>query len=1068
MLSLLLKNKLIYSTILTYAAIFTLSHYSDTISSSIAHKFPGLTATANVSNSISSGVPDSNSLQAQIPQVPEPVVQVAQATPVENDKEPEPPKVIQQTIVKTITEQPTIIVQGTTQEYVDARYTDLSAQIKSAVSQIAQQNSNTLAATVGNMAQVFSRPATNLSNTVVTNGTLSGAFSGAITNSSFSGSSIVAETGNFSDNVSLASISSPAVTSNKLYNVGGALYWNGSAVSTGLSPWVQGTGMVRPANTTDQVLIGASATTTTAALEINGNLAIRENNSLQIGAYRALTVDDSDSSVLIGRFSTFTPTGSSQIGIGRNTLNRSNGAYQNVAIGDYALSTTTGGESVAIGYEAGRRLANAYSNVTIGSQAMTNPNGGDYNVAVGYRALMGQQNYSFSRNTAVGNETLVNMLNGASNTVLGAFAGYYIDSGSNNTLIGESAGYRVFGSNNIMLGYRAGYNGLSSYTGSNNILIGNSIYTPSDSSSNYLSIGNLIYGNGVNGSGGTISTGAIGIGTSSPYARLSVTGHSASTTPIFAVASSTNTPLFTINYDGRIGVGTTSPASAFAITGTTTISGGLNIVTANSNRQKGYITFNGANLITTDQYNWGLSIGRGDYGGTPENNGHIAIGIGTLKSANSGYTGIAIGNLAGEDAYLGYSIAIGDGSLRYSANSSSDIAIGRDALRSAFTSSLENVAVGEGALAGNNGYAVRNNAVIGYRAMNQNTDGSFNAVIGSYALDAGRGDYNVAMGYEAGRSYIAPDDSIFIGKRAGGLAFAANTGTNNIFIGREVAPLSTTQNNFMTIANLIYGTDITGTGTTLSIGNVGIGTSSPRYRLHVASSTNNEVARFEGVPGQQCTVTAGTGIACTSDERFKTNILEIASTTLSKVLSLKPVTFNWKANPDGSPQVGFIAQDIEKLYPELVATDKEGNKSVFYSQFVALLTKAIQVIEARLTALEKKVDTLLANAGNTAVINQNAGQYITSKAITTEELRVQPANALASGITITDRGTGNLLCAYFEYGALKTTSGACMAPETPAPSEPMASSTPATPPESPIEPPAEPIASTTQALPPRP
>jgi len=96
-------------------------------------------------------------------------------------------------------------------------------------------------------------------------------------------------------------------------------------------------------------------------------------------------------------------------------------------------------------------------------------------------------------------------------------------------MIGAYAGYGITtGNNNILLGYLAG-NALT--TGTNNIVIGYDIDAPSVSSANTLDIGNLIYGTGINGTGTTISTGNIGIGTSTPASILSVTrGGSATTT----------------------------------------------------------------------------------------------------------------------------------------------------------------------------------------------------------------------------------------------------------------------------------------------------------------------------------------------------------------------------------------------------------------------------------------------------------------------------------------------------------------------------------------------------------
>ena len=112
-------------------------------------------------------------------------------------------------------------------------------------------------------------------------------------------------------------------------------------------------------------------------------------------------------------------------------------------------------------------------------------------------------------------------------------------------------------------------------------------------------------------------------------------------------------------------------------------------------------------------------------------------------------------------------------------------------------------------------------------------------------------------------------------------------------------------------------------------GNVGIGTTTPAAKLHVAGNIKTNT------------------INETSDARFKKNIQSI-DTPLSKVLSLRGVYFYWDLdNPDvqeidSSKQIGMIAQEVEKILPELVNTDANGYKSVEYSRVVAVLIEAMK------------------------------------------------------------------------------------------------------------------------------
>lgn len=116
-------------------------------------------------------------------------------------------------------------------------------------------------------------------------------------------------------------------------------------------------------------------------------------------------------------------------------------------------------------------------------------------------------------------------------------------------------------------------------------------------------------------------------------------------------------------------------------------------------------------------------------------------------------------------------------------------------------------------------------------------------------------------------------------------------------------------------------------------GNVGIGNTSPSYVLDVTGQ-----ARF-------------TGGYTTSDERWKANVKPVAD-SLATLGKIKGVSFEWKRKefpnmrfPEGK-QIGFIAQDVEKVLPEIVSTDRDGYKSVSYESFAPLLVEAVKELKA--------------------------------------------------------------------------------------------------------------------------
>jgi len=84
-----------------------------------------------------------------------------------------------------------------------------------------------------------------------------------------------------------------------------------------------------------------------------------------------------------------------------------------------------------------------------------------------------------------------------------------------------------------------------------------------------------------------------------------------------------------------------------------------------------------------------------------------------------------------------------------------------------------------------------------------------------------------------------------------------------------------------------------------------------------------------------------------SDNRFKQNIQPIAQ-GLDKILQLKAVSYDWKKNVEGfkftdqSRQIGFLAQELENVIPEIVSTDSKGFKSVDYSKLTVVLAEAIK------------------------------------------------------------------------------------------------------------------------------
>ena len=244
-------------------------------------------------------------------------------------------------------------------------------------------------------------------------------------------------------------------------------------------------------------------------------------NNTFFGAYAGYLNASAGSNTFIGGYAGYNNTGGANTFIGVSAGYTNVGGANNTFIGANAGYNNTGANNTFIGLNAGYNNTNGASNTTIGYRALylsSTAVNCSYNVAIGQYAMGNVASYSIN-NTVVGFEamyavTSVTLIN---NCIFGYQAGKRLTS-NNNTAFGYQAlGYTTFsvtGANNTAFGYLAGDN-IS--TGSNNILIGYDIDAQLPTGSNQLSIGNLIFATGGFGTGTTIGTGNVGIGTPTPH-----------------------------------------------------------------------------------------------------------------------------------------------------------------------------------------------------------------------------------------------------------------------------------------------------------------------------------------------------------------------------------------------------------------------------------------------------------------------------------------------------------------------------------------------------------------------
>jgi hypothetical protein len=332
-------------------------------------------------------------------------------------------------------------------------------------------------------------------------------------------------------------------------------------------------------------------------------------------------------------------------------------------------------------------------------------------------------------------------------------------------------------------------------------------------------------------------------------------------------------------------------------------------------------------------------------------NDNTAIGVGTLANNTSGSDNTATGfDALSHNTTGGNNTASGYLALTLNTTGGANTASGVQALYFN-TSGSDNTANGVYALLNNT--TGNNNTANGDFAMAANTTGSSNTASGLAALNNNTiGSQNTASGVDALVGNTTGGNNVAIGYEAAQSVSGGNS--NNIHIGSSGA---SGDNGVIKIGEQ-------GTQTTTFIAGVS----------GAAPGTPNLLVCVDG-SGQLGT----TGCSSTpSSRRFKEQITDMGAGS-SKLLQLRPVTFFYKPEyDDGSHtlQYGLIAEEVSKVYPEMVGYDKDGRPwSVKYQSLAPMLlnevqkqaaqnrrqTEQIHSLEERLAALE----ALLSGQGST-------------------------------------------------------------------------------------------------------
>jgi len=330
--------------------------------------------------------------------------------------------------------------------------------------------------------------------------------------------------------------------------------------------------------------------------------------------------------------------------------------------------------------------------------------------------------------------------------------------------------------------------------------------------------------------------------------------------------------------------------------------------------------------------------------------GFNAMPLMSTGTGNSAFGAFALSSAVSENA----NTAIGAGAL-FLNTAANNTAIGAGALLSN-TIGFSNTASGAFALF-NNTIGLTNSAN-GFQALFSNTRGSRNTATGTGALFSNTtGVENTATGLGA-----LATNTIGVANTANGLnALGISTGSGNTAVGANALSNSATGHG-----NTALG-DGAGDGVTTASNAICIGSSGANVDN---SCFIGNISGQPAVGGDAVFVTSagklGT-ITAISSARFKDEIKPMNKAS-EAILGLKPVTFRYKREiePNGIQQFGLVAEEVEKVNPDLVKRDRDGNlQTVRYDAVNAMLLneflkehRKVKKLEATISQQQKQIKAL--------------------------------------------------------------------------------------------------------------
>jgi hypothetical protein len=640
-----------------------------------------------------------------------------------------------------------------------------------------------------------------------------------------------------------------------------------------------------------------------------------------------------EGNIFLGNFAGQGSTGFNNIAIGNNAFRTTTSSVGNIALGPFALrDNTTGSSNLAIGPSALTENTTGFYNVALGQLTLFDNTSGYQNIAIGVGALM--NNETGAMNTVSGYDGMKNNTGGNQNTATGRWALLENTFGDFNTANGGFAlSNNLTGNSNAGLGYHS------------NVSTGQLTNATAIGSRAVVACSNCLVLGSINGQNGATADVNVGIGTPNPGAKLDVAGM-ARVDSLKIISATNNTDPFVI---------------AQLISAPDQIQGNGNL--GNSTTTMGWQSFTAGRSGILD------SVGLQFFNdvGTSARTLKIYAGEGITGSLLATVTLTPIPEFStwSYSSYINIPVIAGNkytiwlsnnfhwtcysGTGDIYPNGIPDPAMPGDRTFKTMVTSQDSL------------FKVDKTGTTKINALQLSNGAVNNYVLTSDAL--GNASWQVEKDPSNrwdllnGNIYNNNNGRVGIGTSTPSEKFVVKTDTHNYGMIHS--------NGEITVGTYVGGNSIfggwigtksnhplmffTGNGspqiTLLQNGDVGIGTTSPGFRLHV-----------NGLVG-------ATSYVSLSDARLKKDILPIRN-ALSTVLRMNGASYNWNsdANPDfqldNRRQLGFLAQEIEKLVPELVVTREDGYKTVNYLEIIPLLVESIKEQQKQIETLNRRIEKM--------------------------------------------------------------------------------------------------------------